>query len=98
MALRGQREVGQFGGAFGNARQHGVTMRNGFVARRRDTPRDHVCRMNRFFAQGGSLAKFRSELKKIDSLSRNFSTLAAEFPSRNCPAGQFGARTLRQSR
>src|SRR5258706_14223591 len=97
MAIRGQREVGQFGGAFGNARQHGVTMRNGFIARRRDTSRNHFCRMNRFFAQGGSLAKFRSELKKTDSLSRNFSMQEAEFPSRNCPAGQFGARTLQQS-
>jgi hypothetical protein len=55
VAVGGQREVGHFGGAFGDASEHGVTMGDGFVARRNDAARDDFGWMNCLFAQGSSL-------------------------------------------
>jgi hypothetical protein len=57
VAIGCQREVAQFSRAFRDARQHGVAVRDGFVAGRRHAARDCFCRMNRFFAQVFALGR-----------------------------------------
>ena len=60
MTVRRERKVAELAGAFGDSREHGVAMRNGFVSGRRHAPRNCFCRINCFFAQGCSLGDFQS--------------------------------------
>ena len=66
VAVGGQREIGQFAGAFGDAREHGVAVGDGFVAWGDYAAGDDFGWMNCFFAQGCSLESFsRCSIKEL---------------------------------